>query len=80
MTISWETPAPKSRNKTLRTELVSFLAELDAHPGEWAVWSRAGSPSAAQYTRELSGPNYEWTQRTNPDGSALVTVYARRKV
>lgn len=65
-------------NQKVKANLAPFLAELDASPGEWAVWTRSGSPSAAQYPRELSGPSYEWTQRTNPDGSALVTVYARR--
>ncbi|AOE44388.1 hypothetical protein SEA_GHOBES_37 [Gordonia phage Ghobes] len=80
MEVTWteKNPTPRARSAE---EVSALLQELEAHPGEWAVYSEHKTRGAARQrvhalksSRVYEGKPLEWsTKRTEP-GNVLAPV------
>lgn len=70
--IEWKEPPPAKTGSAASRRIRNICAELDAHPGQWALVGRYAAPSMATSWRKLG---YESTSR-KVDGGFDIYVRA----
>lgn len=71
-TVTWTDPPERTRGRGAKSKYAPIVAELQAHPGKWALVARAAKTSVAQSLKNLG---CETSVRANDKGGS--DIYAR---